>query len=199
MEDTFERDVTDRAELSRVLHRDAGQVAGRLQAAGLFARTVSIKARRPDFSTLTRSRTLAGATDRADVIARLAAGLLDGVDVTDGIRLLGVGVAGLTDLLQEELFFEAESAEVDVEEQTGSDAAPGPAETDLDPGSLLSTTVPAARVRFTPGLDVVHDRHGPGWVWGSGLGRVTVRFETRDTLPGPVRTFRVDDEALHRL
>jgi hypothetical protein len=30
-----------------------------------------------------------------------------------------------------------------------------------------------------PGIDVEHDQHGHGWVWGSGLGRVTVRFETR--------------------
>jgi DNA polymerase-4 len=44
---------------------------------------------------------------------------------------------------------------------------------------------------------VTHDEHGRGWVWGSGLGRVTVRFETRDTPPGPVRTFSVDDPALH--
>ncbi|MFZ2165850.1 MAG: DNA polymerase IV, partial [Propionibacteriaceae bacterium] len=44
----------------------------------------------------------------------------------------------------------------------------------------------------------VHDTLGQGWVWGSGLGRVTVRFETRDTGPGPVRTFAIDDADLHR-
>jgi DNA polymerase-4 len=52
---------------------------------------------------------------------------------------------------------------------------------------------------WLPGLDVEHDQHGCGWVWGSGLGRVTVRFETRETPPGPVRTFSKDDPALHRL
>ena len=45
-------------------------------------------------------------------------------------------------------------------------------------------------------MDVVHDEHGPGWVWGAGLGRVTVRFETAETGPGPVRTFAVDDPQL---
>ena len=49
---------------------------------------------------------------------------------------------------------------------------------------------------WRPGADVAHDDHGRGWVWGSGLGRVTVRFETRDTPPGPVRTFATDDPAL---
>lgn len=43
-----------------------------------------------------------------------------------------------------------------------------------------------------------HDEHGRGWVWGSGLGVVTVRFETRRTGIGPVRSLRADDPALHR-
>ncbi|NUR98363.1 MAG: DNA polymerase IV, partial [Kribbellaceae bacterium] len=38
-----------------------------------------------------------------------------------------------------------------------------------------------------------------GWVWGSGRGRVTVRFETADTPPGPVKTFSVDDPALTKV
>jgi hypothetical protein len=49
-----------------------------------------------------------------------------------------------------------------------------------------------------PGVDVVHDEHGDGWVWGAGLGRVTVRFETADSEPGPIRTMRDDDPMLHR-
>jgi DNA polymerase-4 len=45
-------------------------------------------------------------------------------------------------------------------------------------------------------MDVHHTEHGDGWVWGSGLGRVTVRFETRDTPPGPVLTLSADDPGL---
>src|SRR5215211_4769018 len=48
------------------------------------------------------------------------------------------------------------------------------------------------------GCHLEHDQHGRGWVWGSGLGRVTVRFETNQTPPGPVRTFPYDDPALHQ-
>ena len=56
---------------------------------------------------------------------------------------------------------------------------------------------PTGPVRWLPGQDVVHAEHGQGWVWGAGLGRVTVRFETRESpAPGPVRTFREDDAAL---
>jgi DNA polymerase-4 len=54
------------------------------------------------------------------------------------------------------------------------------------------------RRTWPPGADVVHDDLGPGWVWGSGAGVVTVRFETAATPPGPVRSFRVDDPALRR-
>jgi DNA polymerase-4 len=46
-------------------------------------------------------------------------------------------------------------------------------------------------------MDVEHDEMGRGWVWGSGRGVVTVRFETAETEPGPVRSYPVDDPALH--
>jgi DNA polymerase IV len=181
-EDTFESDLSDPAELRAVLHRQARQVASRLSAAGLFARTVSIKVRLPDFSTFSRSRTLAGATDGAEAIGSVAAALLGAVNVAGGVRLLGVGVAGLTDLRQQELFGEDQVAGEpwDVVEQH------------------LASPAPPGR-EWLPGVDVEHDAHGRGWVWGSGLGRVTVRFETRDTPPGPIHTFAADDPRLRRV
>jgi DNA polymerase IV len=189
VEDTFERDLVDLDELGSVLRRHARQVAGRLAAAQLFARTVTIKVRRHDFSTLTRSRTLLSATDRAEVIGSVAGSLLGAVDVTEGIRLLGVGVAGLTDVLQEDLFSadlpsggEEPDAELAAGAGTGAEAAGEPE--------------PRRRPSWVPGADVEHERHGAGWVWGAGVGRVTVRFETRATGPGPVRTFSLDDPEL---
>ncbi len=110
VEDTFETDLVSRDELATILVRDAHLVAGRLKAAGLFAHTVSIKVRLHDFSTLTRSRTLHSATDRAEVIGSVATSLLNAVDATGGVRLLGVGVAGLTDVLQEDLFADGTAA-----------------------------------------------------------------------------------------
>jgi DNA polymerase-4 len=183
VEDTFETDLVAREELGAILLRDARQVAGRLSAAGLFARTVTIKVRQHDFSTLTRSRTLLSATDRAEVIGTVAHGLLDSVDVSAGVRLLGVGVAGLTDVLQEELFAPDEDLVLRSRGTTNDWSAQVGAEVPEEP-------------RWLPGADVEHDVHGHGWVWGAGLGRVTVRFETRETGPGPVRTFRLDDPEL---
>ena len=46
------------------------------------------------------------------------------------------------------------------------------------------------------GDDVTHVEHGHGWVQGAGHGRVTVRFETRTTGPGRVRTLAGGDPAL---
>ncbi|OYN87841.1 DNA polymerase IV [Parenemella sanctibonifatiensis] len=192
VEDTFAVDVNDRAELHRVIERDAALVAQRLTKSGQFAKTVTLKARAGDFTTYTRSRTLEGATDRPEVIAELARGLLESVPWREGLRLLGVGVSGFAAAAQEELFGLGELA-VESPPAVAPVAEPGPDE--------LEASGPAwARRRedpWRPGADVWHDEHGPGWVWGSGLGRVTVRFETAESGPGPVRTFGMDDPALH--
>jgi DNA polymerase IV len=184
VEDTFETDLVSRPELSAILVRDARQVAARLRAARLFAHTVTIKVRLHDFSTLTRSRTLLNATEDPEVIGSVAISLLSGVEVAGGVRLLGVGVAGLTDVLQEDLFT-SDSSAVQPHEEAVEDL-PKPDDQPVRQG-------------WPPGVDVHHDQHGSGWVWGTGLGRVTVRFESKDTPPGPVRTFAVDDPALHRV
>jgi DNA polymerase-4 len=85
-------------------------------------------------------------------------------------------VSGLADWIQEDLFGETE-AEAD------------------EPAAELPEVEPAQRA-YAPGMDVVHAEMGQGWVWGSGKGVVTVRFETAATPPGPVRSYSVDDPAL---
>lgn len=174
VEGTYDTDLTDRALMQGLLTRQAAEVATRLRKSGFSGRTVTIKVRLHDFTTLNRSTTLPAPTDRAATIARLARGLLADLDTSAGVRLLGVGVSGLADWIQEDLF--GEIGEEDEPEPVPMSAAP-------------------ART-WTPGMDVVHAEMGPGWVWGSGRGVVTVRFETRDTPAGPVRSYRADDPAL---
>ena len=150
-EDTFATDVKDRGELAEILRRHARQVAARLTAAQLFARTVTIKVRRPDFSTLTRARTLRGATDRVDVITSVAQSLLDALDLTGGVRLLGVGVTGLTDLLQEDLFA-ADALDGEAEPEAPAEA---PA---VEPdGATEEHAYGPLTPGWAPGLDVEHD------------------------------------------
>ena len=74
----------------------ADAVASRMRRAGMVGRTVTLKIRFGDFATRTRSRTnQAGLADGREVAA-LAGGLLGEVDVSPGIRLLGVGVSNLS-------------------------------------------------------------------------------------------------------
>ncbi|MER5780408.1 DNA polymerase IV [Streptomyces mobaraensis] len=193
VEDTFAEDLTDRTRVQLELARLADRCVRRLRAAGRSGRTVVIKVRRYDFSTLTRSETLRGPTDDPAVVREAAARLLEGVDTTAGVRLLGVGVSGLADYTQEDLFAQARAAEA--AGAAGEDGGPPDAEGAPERRADDGEAVPARR--WLPGLDVVHRELGRGWVQGSGLGRVTVRFEEPwSAAPGRVRTFTVDDPDL---
>jgi DNA polymerase IV len=97
VENTFERDLTDRAQLHAELRRMAGEVAGHLEKTGRVARTVSTKVRYTDFSIRSRSTSLRVGIDDAEQIGELACGLLDRAltDRPGALRLVGVGVSGL--------------------------------------------------------------------------------------------------------
>lgn len=185
VEGTYESDITDRALMGALLTRQASDVARRVQAQGVAGRTVSIKVRLHDFTTFSRSTTLGSPTDDAAVMARAARKLLDDLDTAGGVRLLGVGVSGLTDWVQDDLFTSLEDDAVAVEDEA----------VDLPP---IPEPLVHRRGLYPPGVDVVHDDMGRGWVWGSGRTVVTVRFETATTGPGPVRSYALDDPALRR-
>jgi DNA polymerase IV len=182
VEGTYDTDLVDRRLLAGLLERQAGQVTERLRKARLSGRTVTVKVRLHDFSTHTRSTTLPAPTDDSRVVARLARTLLGELDTSGGVRLLGVGVSGLADWIQEDLFADLED--------------PSEVEDDVEPLAEDAIDRVTRARRWAPGMDVVHAAHGPGWVWGSGRGKVTVRFETAETGPGPVKTFSSDDPDL---
>lgn len=198
VEDTFDMDLHDRVRVRTEVERLADRCVRRLRAADRSGRTVVLKVRRYDFSTLTRSETLRGPTDDPTVVREAAARLLESVDTTGGVRLLGVGVTGLADFTQEDLF--AQAAERTAAEAPEGDGAT--AETDgdrdapADDGPEQESAEQLAARRWPAGHDVRHDVHGHGWVQGSGVGRVTVRFEEPGSAPGRVRTFRIDDPEL---
>ncbi|MGW1750461.1 DNA polymerase IV [Streptomyces sp. NPDC002092] len=183
VEDTYDVDIHDRVRVGLEVQRLADRCVRRLRGAGLSGRTIVLKVRRYDFSTLTRSETLRGPTDDPAVVREAAARLLDSVDTTGGVRLLGVGVSGLADYTQEDLFAQA----------AGDGAEHLADEADEEPAEEQKVVVER---RWPAGHDVRHAEFGHGWVQGSGLGRVTVRFETPDSEPGRVRTFRTDDPEL---
>ncbi|MGW2116524.1 DNA polymerase IV [Streptomyces zhihengii] len=200
VEDTFDVDLHDRVRVRTEVDRLAERCVQRLRAGGHSGRTIVLKVRRYDFSTLTRSETLRGPTDDPAVVREAAGRLLESVDTTGGVRLLGVGVTGLADYTQEDLFAQAAAALAEpAAEAPGEGPEPRPAVGTEGPAAEPAAPdgpEPPAERHWSAGQDVLHAELGPGWVQGSGVGRVTVRFEVPGSAPGRVRTFRVDDEAL---
>ena len=94
-EETFPRDHHGLDTLRREAVRMADAVAARLRDHDLAGRTVTIKVRFHDFRTITRSVTMPTPIDNGPAVARAAKDLLDQIDPSSGVRLLGVSVSQL--------------------------------------------------------------------------------------------------------
>lgn len=94
---TFEVDVSDAATLRRELLRQSSQVGRRLRASGLEGRTVVLKLRYADFTTITRSRTLTEPTAVGRRIADEVRDLYATVGAHPPVRLIGVRMEQLLD------------------------------------------------------------------------------------------------------
>jgi DNA polymerase-4 len=97
-ETTFPEDVSDREVLRETLDRLADEVAASMRRGGHQGRTVVLKIRLRPFRTHTRSRTLPEPTADAEAIRSVASELLQRFELDAPVRLLGVGVAGLSDV-----------------------------------------------------------------------------------------------------
>ncbi len=96
-EETYARDHHLRSTLDRELVGFADAVAARLRAEGLAGRTVQVKVRFGDFRTITRATTLPTPVDDAASLLHAGRALLDQVDPSPGVRLLGLSVSGLSE------------------------------------------------------------------------------------------------------
>ena len=96
-EETFADDIRDLAALERRVRSAATRAARRCVDAGAAARTVTVKVRFADFSTVTRSRTLGSPTSSGALLAGVATALLDELALRAGVRLVGVQLSGLVD------------------------------------------------------------------------------------------------------
>jgi DNA polymerase-4 len=153
-EETYPRDRYDPDGLAVEVVRLSDAVADRLRAHTLAGRTVMIKVRFADFTTITRSRTLATATWSAHRIGRVANDLLAAVDVSRGVRLLGVSVAGLgvagPDLGAVQLSLGLETAAVGEAGGPAGDAATLGGRVDQQAWSAASDAMAEVRRRFGP-------------------------------------------------
>jgi DNA polymerase-4 len=96
-ETTFDRDIADLAELEAVLGRLAGELAEALQGKRSRGRTIAIKVRLDDWTTVTRARTLPAPVNDTETVAGVAIELLRAYDPPRPVRLLGVRMAAFAD------------------------------------------------------------------------------------------------------
>jgi DNA polymerase IV len=141
-EETFGTDIGDPVQIRRELLRLAGRTASGLRSSRYVARTISVKLRRADFKTFTRSRTLPEPTDVAQKIYATACDLYAASGLADGVllRLVGVRASGLSPASQAgtqlalgeraDAWREAENAMDKITRRFGSGA--------LRPGSLVA-------------------------------------------------------------
>ncbi len=95
-DETFEFDVDDPVHIHRQLLKLSDRTAARVRSAGMVGRTVSIRVRFSDFTTITRSRTLRDPTDVSREIFDTAKSLYDALGLQRArIRLVGVRMEGL--------------------------------------------------------------------------------------------------------
>lgn len=95
-DETFAYDIDDPAQIHRELLRLADRTAARARAAGMTGRTISIKVRFADFTTITRAKTLRHHTDVSREIYVTAIELFDRLGLQRArIRLVGVRLEGL--------------------------------------------------------------------------------------------------------
>ncbi len=97
-ETTFHTDISDPAELERILRSLSHQLCDALARQERRGRTIAIKVRLEDFSTHTRARTLTAPINDADLVGEVACELLREFGATRAVRLLGVRVAGFAAL-----------------------------------------------------------------------------------------------------
>ncbi len=139
-EETFTVDLHTLDEVTAILRRQADRVGARLRRVGLAGRTVTVKIRYGDFSTITRSETLPVATDVGNRIFEVARTLAHrALDRGRGVRLLGVGVSSLV--------AGGEPVQLSVDDDTRH--------------HRIDVAVDALRDRFGPGVVGPGSRGGP--------------------------------------
>jgi DNA polymerase-4 len=139
-EETFETDLRRREDLSAELAKLADRVGVRLRAKELMAANVTVKIRRRDFTTYTRSRSFSPPTAETATLLSIARQLLEGwlaEQPRAAIRLLGVGVSHLSPAAQLDLF-----------------AAPA------EGAAAIRQPPPRSAARIDPTLDKIREKFG---------------------------------------
>lgn len=147
-EETFAVDLVSMDALRTEVVRQSEAVAARMRHHGYRGRTVQLKVRYRDFTTVSRSQTLDAPTDRGTDLLHTAWSLLLRLPVERGVRLVGVGMTNLSrgdaqeQLSMDELFAQA-----------AGDATGDPTPTSPEDWDAANSAVDAIRSRF--GSDLI--------------------------------------------
>jgi DNA polymerase IV len=168
-EDTYPHDLIDQAETRTAVGHLVERVVARLRAADLTGRTVSVKARGHDFTTVTRAETFAAPTDdvrmiRAAALRLLGSAIEAATATSSGIRLLGVAVTGLADFSQGDLMAELEPDGFSPDDETVPDGGPAEPQAAEDTDEAAAATRSAAESeaeRAETAEHAEHARSGP--------------------------------------
>lgn len=201
---TYPQDLTTAAQVAAAIDRAGEKSVDRLLKDGRGARTVTVKVRLADLSIHTRSETLPYATQDAETLLSVAHRIAFDPGRMGPFRLVGVGLSGLDTTMQSVLFPELDAGAQVVEESTPAPfeagaVLAGAIDGDATGASGTPGLLPVFRAgdsRWAPTADVHHPEYGHGWVQGAGHGVVSVRFESRATGPGRMRTLAEDDPDL---
>jgi DNA polymerase-4 len=152
VEDTYPHDLMDRPAIRAAITELAERVVRRLKESGHTGRTVTVKARGHDFTTVTRSETFPAPTDDPRLLIPAALRLVEGAadaatGQMHGIRLLGVGISGLAEYAQGDLIAELEGlaeAEDDAADAAGTEDEYESADIDSKTTTATATATAAA-------------------------------------------------------
>lgn len=200
-EHTYPKDLINVPQVDDALRRATDDAHRRLLNDGRGARTVTVKLRMADFHIESRSATLPYATDDHDTFLATAMRLVRYPDELGPIRLVGVSLSGLEMARQDVLFpeIDREIVQRDSDFEVGVSGAVSTENADHQSAGLEDAQqddLVEESPRWRATQDVWHPELGHGWIQGIGHGKVTVRFETRTTGIGKVRTFDIGDSEL---
>ncbi|MHB1138259.1 MAG: DNA polymerase IV [Microthrixaceae bacterium] len=171
-EETFAKDLVSMDALRTEVVKLSEAVAGRLRHHGYRGRTVQLKVRFHDFTTVTRSHTLDAPTDRGTDLVHHAWSMLLRLPVERGVRLLGIGAAALTrGATQEQLSFD------------DLFAAASPDASRTDPGAAAHEWD-----RANSAVDAIRDRFGADLIGPARLAGRTFRQGQQQWGPDSVDT-----------
>ena len=165
-EETFSSDLWELEELQRRLQRMVDASATILRKTARAARTVTVKLRFGDFTQITRSHTLDGPVDATPAIATVAAALLDSVDLSRGVRLLGISLTGFAAPgVGTQLRLDLEPAEEPLLDSDGTDPVVDCIAVEDPVGAIRTAGLEAGRLQETWGsvtnaVDTIRARYG---------------------------------------